>query len=106
MIKLTISDLILSNSLINHLAILSLNEELQDLNTKDLNCLIVNVLLAQLYLLLQTTTQSERKLILLKSNVTNYSLLSHSTLFWLDLYSLLFIGYHPDNSLIFKPTSL
>jgi immunoglobulin-binding protein 1 len=71
LIKLTISDLILSNSLINHLAILSLNEELQDLNTKDLNCLLVNVLLAQLYLLLQTTTQSERKLILLKSTVTN-----------------------------------
>jgi immunoglobulin-binding protein 1 len=71
LIKLTISDLILSNSLINHLAILSLNEELQDLNTKDLNCLLVNVLLAQLYLLLQTTTQLERKLILLKSTVTN-----------------------------------
>ncbi|CEQ39817.1 SPOSA6832_01385 [Sporobolomyces salmonicolor] len=56
----TLSDLSLSSSLINHLGVLSPNETLDDINTADLRCLLVEALRGQLCLLARTKGGRER----------------------------------------------
>ncbi|MBW0515966.1 hypothetical protein O181_055681 [Austropuccinia psidii MF-1] len=61
-ILLSISDLVLCDSLISKLSIFSQNETLEDINTKDLKCLAVNGLRAMLIILLKTKGGGERKM--------------------------------------------
>ncbi|KAK4701277.1 immunoglobulin-binding protein 1, partial [Phenoliferia sp. Uapishka_3] len=59
-IQSAISDLTLSSKLINHLGILSPNETIDDINTRDLRCVIVDGLRGQLELLVQTKGRKDR----------------------------------------------
>ncbi|SCV69153.1 BQ2448_2173 [Microbotryum intermedium] len=56
----TLSDLKLCSSLISHLSILSLNETLEEVQTRDLRCLLVDALRAQLQVLVKTKGGVER----------------------------------------------
>ncbi|SGY73308.1 BQ5605_C005g03280 [Microbotryum silenes-dioicae] len=56
----TLSDLKLCSSLISHLSILSPNETLEEVQTRDLRCLLVDALSAQLQVLVKTKGAVER----------------------------------------------
>lgn len=56
----TLSDLTLAAKLIQHLAILSPNETLEDISTRDLRCLLVDALRGQLCVLVRTKGGEER----------------------------------------------
>jgi len=67
LIHLTLSHLNLCSSLIQHLALLSPNETLEDLNTGDLRCLIVDGLKGEMEVLVRTRGGEERKIHLTKA---------------------------------------
>ncbi|GAA5874226.1 hypothetical protein JCM8547_007797 [Rhodosporidiobolus lusitaniae] len=56
----TLSDLTLASKLINYLAVLSPNETLEDIATRDLRCLLVEALRGQLSVLVKTKGGEER----------------------------------------------
>ncbi|GAA6029410.1 hypothetical protein JCM8097_003664 [Rhodosporidiobolus ruineniae] len=56
----TLSDLTLANKLINHLGVLSPNETLDDISTRDLRCLLVDALQGHLCTLVRTTGGEDR----------------------------------------------
>ncbi|GAA5829753.1 hypothetical protein JCM5353_002220 [Sporobolomyces roseus] len=60
LLQATLADLNLASKLINHLGILSPNETLEDINTSDLRCLLVDALSGQLSLLAKTKGGKER----------------------------------------------
>ncbi|GAA6064340.1 hypothetical protein JCM10212_002316 [Sporobolomyces blumeae] len=60
LLQATLADLTLANKLIQHLAVLSPNETLDDINTNDLRCILVDALSGQLCLLARTKGGAER----------------------------------------------
>ncbi|GAA5984674.1 hypothetical protein JCM11641_004556 [Rhodosporidiobolus odoratus] len=56
----TLSDLTLSSKLINHLGVLSPNETLEDISTRDLRCLLVEAVQGQLCVLAKTKGGEDR----------------------------------------------
>lgn len=66
-----ISDLTVCSSLIGHLGVLSPNETLDDINTRDLRCILVDALRAEIILLLKTTSGKERIVNLEKAKVSS-----------------------------------
>lgn len=71
LLQATLADLNLANKLINHLGILSPNETLEDINTSDLRCLLVDALSGQLCLLAKTKGGKERITYLNKASVSS-----------------------------------
>ena len=57
---LALSDLTLSSSLISRLGLLSPNETIDDINTRDLRCVLVDCLRAELEVLARTKSGVER----------------------------------------------
>jgi len=70
----------LASKLINHLGILSPNETLEDINTSDLRCLLVDALSGQLSLLAKTKGGKERITYLNKASVSSFRELAFSSL--------------------------
>lgn len=68
-LQASLSDLTLCSSLINHLGILSPNETLDDINTRDLRCLLVEGLRGEMEVLVKTTGGKERMQWLSKAKV-------------------------------------
>jgi immunoglobulin-binding protein 1 len=60
LLQSSLSDLTLCSSLINHLGILSLNETLEDINTRDLRCVLVDCLRGEMEVLAKTKAGTER----------------------------------------------
>lgn len=76
-IESSLSDLTVCASLIAHLGVLSPNETLDDINTRDLRAILVDALRAELTLLLKTKTPKERLSNLTKATVRPPPLPSH-----------------------------